>query len=117
SAVEAAAPAAEAGKLVLFGVQPTKPATGFGYIQAGAAPDADARVRPVRAFVEKPDAATAAAYLESGDYYWNAGIFLFSARAICAELGLFEPDVLSCVQEAVANATSDLDFLRLDAAA
>src|SRR6478735_9249844 len=79
AAVREASVAAEAGALVTFGILPTAPETGFGYIQA----DGNAQgVRPVKRFVEKPDLATAQAWLESGGYYWNSGMFLFRASRV-----------------------------------
>jgi mannose-1-phosphate guanylyltransferase len=79
AAVREASVAAEAGALVTFGILPTAPETGFGYIEA----DGNARgVRPVKRFVEKPDLATAQAWLESGGYYWNSGMFLFRASRV-----------------------------------
>ncbi|HVI33722.1 mannose-1-phosphate guanylyltransferase/mannose-6-phosphate isomerase [Phenylobacterium sp.] len=112
AAIEAGLPAAREGALVLFGIQPDTPATGYGYIRGGEALSGAAR--KVEAFVEKPDLATAEAYLESGDYYWNSGIFLLPARAVLEELERHEPQVLAAVQAAVAAATRDMDFLRLD---
>ncbi len=113
-AVLAATPAAAAGALVTFGIVPTAPETGFGYIQAD--PGA-AGVRKVLRFVEKPDAATAQRYLDAGGYYWNSGMFLFRASRYLAELGRFRPDILEGARAAFAAARRDGDFVRLDAAA
>ncbi len=113
-AVLAATPAAAAGALVTFGIVPTAPETGFGYIQAD--PGA-AGVRKVLRFVEKPDAATAQRYLDAGGYYWNSGMFLFRASRYLAELGRFRPDILEGARAAFAAARRDGDFIRLDAAA
>ena len=110
AAVQTAAPAAMAGALVTFGIVPAAPETGFGYIQAG---DGEG-VRPVLRFVEKPDAATAASYLEAGGYYWNSGMFLFRASRYLEELGRFRPDILAAVRRAFEAATRDGDFIRLD---
>ena len=82
AAVRAAAPAARDGFITTFGIAPTRPDTGFGYIQAGET--LDGQVARVAAFREKPDAATAAAYLAGGDYSWNAGIFLFAPETLLA---------------------------------
>jgi len=112
AAVQAGVPAAEAGDLVLFGIQPDSPATGYGYIRAGAALQGAAR--RVEAFVEKPDAQTAEAYLADGRYSWNSGIFLLPAKALIAELEAHEPAVLAAVRQALAAARRDMDFLRLD---
>src|SRR5690606_4537368 len=111
-AVGEASAAAEAGALVTFGIVPEAPETGFGYIQAGAA--AGSGVRDVLRFVEKPDAATAQAYLDAGGYYWNSGMFLFRASRYLEELGRFHPDMLDAVRRASDGATRDGDFVRLD---
>ena len=110
AAVAAAVPAAEAGALVTFGIVPSAPETGFGYIQAA---DGDG-VRQVLGFVEKPDAATARGYLEAGGYFWNSGMFLFRASRYLAELERFRPDIVAAVRAAFAAATHDGDFIRLD---
>lgn len=112
-AVKAAMPAAEAGALVTFGLVPQTPETGFGYIHADAAA-AGAALRKVLRFVEKPDAATAQAYLDAGDYYWNSGMFLFKASRYLEELGRHRPDILAAMQAAFAGAQHDGDFIRLD---
>lgn len=109
-AVRSAIPAAEAGALVTFGILPTGPETGFGYIHAAAGEG----VRKVLRFVEKPDAATAAGYLAEGGYYWNSGMFLLRASRYLEELGRLHPDMLAAVETAVAKARSDGDFVRLD---
>jgi len=111
-AVRVASAAAEQGALVTFGIVPTAPETGFGYIQSA---DADvAGVRKVARFVEKPDAATAQSYLASGGYYWNSGMFLFRASRYLQELGRFRPDVLAATRQALERAKHDGDFIRLD---
>jgi mannose-1-phosphate guanylyltransferase/mannose-6-phosphate isomerase len=99
------------GALVTFGVAPTAPETGYGYIQAPGARAGDGAV-PVRSFVEKPDAATAAGYLACGDYFWNSCMFVFGAKAYLAELGRWQPEVLARVEAAFAAGTEDLDFFR-----
>lgn len=111
AAVRAASAAAEAGALVTFGIVPTGPETGYGYIKAVAGEG----VRAVERFVEKPDAATAAAYVASGDYAWNSGMFLFRASAYLAELERHQPAMLAACREALAQARRDVDFVRLDA--
>ncbi len=111
AAVRAASAAAEAGALVTFGIVPTGPETGYGYIKAVAGEG----VRAVERFVEKPDAATAAAYVASGDYAWNSGMFLFRASAYLAELERHQPAMLAACREALARARRDVDFVRLDA--
>jgi mannose-1-phosphate guanylyltransferase/mannose-6-phosphate isomerase len=110
-AVERAAQAASEGGLVTFGIQPTAPETGYGYIRAPGAV-AGGSVAPVRAFVEKPDADTAAAYVASGEYFWNSGMFVFGAKAFLDELARFEPQMLEKVRRAHAEGKMDLDFFR-----
>ena len=113
AAVRAASQAAESGALVTFGIVPTGPETGYGYIKASAGEG----VRAVERFVEKPDAATAAAYVASGDYAWNSGMFLFRASAYLAELERHQPAMLAACREALLRARRDVDFVRLDATA
>ena len=115
AAVAAATPAAQNGKLVTFGIVPTAAETGYGYIQAVAG--GDAPVRAVARFVEKPDAATAAQYLASGQYFWNSGMFLFQASRYLAELERHAPAMLAACRKAFAAAARDADFVRLDKAA
>lgn len=110
AAVLRAMPAAETGKLVTFGIVPTGPETGYGYIKAGAAGD----VRPVDRFVEKPDADTAQQYVQSGEYFWNSGMFLFKASRYLAELERFNPAMLAASRTAWQQARRDADFTRLD---
>lgn len=112
-AVQAGMPAAEAGRLVTFGIVPTSPETGYGYVRAttnGKGPV------PVQAFVEKPDAATAQSYLDDGDYFWNSGMFLFSAAAYLDELGEQAPEILAACRDSMAGRSRDGDFIRPDAA-
>ena len=110
AAVRTAMGAAENGALVTFGIVPAAPETGFGYIQAAEGEG----VREVLRFVEKPDAATAQAYLESGGYFWNSGMFLFRASRYLAELERLRPDMLAAVRQAFSAAARDGDFIRLD---
>ncbi|HDS1103293.1 mannose-1-phosphate guanylyltransferase/mannose-6-phosphate isomerase [Stenotrophomonas maltophilia] len=110
AAVQAAAGAAEAGKLVTFGIVPTGPETGYGYIKA-----ADGQgVRAVERFVEKPDLETASGYVSSGQYYWNSGMFLFKASRYLQELERFQPAMLAGSRSAWQQARRDADFTRLD---
>ena len=109
-AIEQAKIAAERGKLVTFGIIPTSAHTGFGYIEA----QEKDKTSNVTAFVEKPDAETAQGYLDSGNYYWNSGMFMFKASTIITELERFAPDMLSSCQQALAESKTDLDFVRLD---
>ena len=97
----------------MFGIQPTQPATGYGYIKVGAAMEAAPGVHEVGEFIEKPDAARAAQLLASGEYLWNSGIFLLPVRVFLRELEKHAPDVLKAARGAVATASLDLDFLRL----
>ncbi|MFC4656780.1 mannose-1-phosphate guanylyltransferase/mannose-6-phosphate isomerase [Rheinheimera marina] len=100
------------GKLVTFGIVPTHAETGYGYIRRGETVNSD-HAYQVQAFVEKPDAATAQAYLESGQYYWNSGMFMFKAGRYLAELAVHRPDILAACQAAMAVKTTDLDFIRV----
>jgi mannose-1-phosphate guanylyltransferase/mannose-6-phosphate isomerase len=109
-AVMKAQPVAEEGGLVTFGIVPTAPETGYGYIRAA---EGDG-VRAIASFVEKPDLPTAIRYVESGDYFWNSGMFLFRAFRYIEELGRFAPQMLERCREALAKGARDHDFLRLD---
>ncbi|MDE1145971.1 MAG: mannose-1-phosphate guanylyltransferase/mannose-6-phosphate isomerase [Azospirillaceae bacterium] len=116
-AVAKGVPAAQAGHLVTFGVVPDKPETGYGYIRVGAPLGAADGVRAVEHFAEKPDTATAERYVASGNYLWNSGIFLMSAKQYVAELERLQPDMLTAVREAIAAGKEDNGFFRLDEAA
>ena len=116
AAVEAAIPAALDGKLLTFGIQPTQPHTGYGYIQA-AAEGRDGEPRPVERFIEKPDAGRAAEFVADGRHYWNSGIFLFRPSAFVRELERFAPEVARQVGEAMRAATVDGPFVRPEAQA
>ena len=109
----AAAEGARDGYIMMLGVTPTAPATGYGYIQPGDPIPGTSALR-VERFVEKPDAATASRYIERG-YLWNSGNFLFRFDVMAAELGAHTPEVLSAARAAIDRAKIDLDFLRLDA--
>jgi mannose-1-phosphate guanylyltransferase/mannose-6-phosphate isomerase len=121
AALAAAIDAARAGRLVTFGVLPDSPHTGYGYIRRAArtagAVSAPGAVDPVAEFVEKPSLERAKEFLASGEYLWNSGIFVFRADRYLDELRAQRPEILAAVQQAVAKATRDLDFLRLDEAA
>lgn len=112
-AINTALPQAEVGKLVTFGIVPTEPATGYGYIRGASNPNADP-VMSVSAFVEKPDLDTAASYLDSGDYFWNSGMFMFRADRYLEELATHRPDMLSACERAMKGISYDLDFIRVD---
>ncbi len=117
AAIQKAAQAARDGALVTFGITPDQPETGYGYIRAGAELDRFGGVHHVAAFVEKPNRETAEAYLAEGDYLWNSGIFLFSARTYLEELKAADPDMLAGCEAALNGSTRDLTFCRLDKAA
>ena len=117
AAVRSAVPAAEQGQLVTFGIVPTGPETGYGYIKATSSPAAGGGVRAVERFVEKPDLDTAADYVATGVYFWNSGMFLFRASRYLEELGRFAPAMATAARAALDGAKRDADFLRLDRAA
>ena len=110
-AVRAALGPAGAGKLVTFGIVPSAPETGYGYIQRGARHGA---AYAIARFVEKPDADRAEQFVASGEYYWNSGMFLFRARRYLEELERFAPEMARVCAEAFASARSDLDFTRIE---
>ena len=112
-AVKNAIPLAQAGKLVTFGIVPTQAHTGYGYIKRGNSV-ADSSGYDVNAFVEKPDSNTAANYLESGEYYWNSGMFLIKASRYLQELQKYRPDIFTACKKALEHTTHDQDFVRLD---
>ncbi len=112
-AIHRAVPAAAAGYIVTFGVQPSEPATGYGYIRPGPELTDHPGVRAVGAFVEKPDADTAAAHLRDG-YLWNSGNFLFRARTMLDTAERLVPEIAGPVLQSVEQANIDLDFLRLE---
>ena len=113
AAVQQVAPHAEAGRLITFGIVPTAPETGYGYIKAGLPLD-EHGVCAVERFVEKPDLTTAKNYVESGVYSWNSGMFMFRASAFLAELERLAPDMLAACRQALAAGRADTDFLWLD---
>jgi mannose-1-phosphate guanylyltransferase/mannose-6-phosphate isomerase len=104
---------AESGKLVTFGIRPTHPETGYGYICAGTALLGPGDGYGIRAFVEKPDSATAERYLASGEYLWNSGIFMMRASVWLEQLGRVRPDILDGCRAAFTACTRGRDFLRL----
>lgn len=113
SAVRTASVAATAGKLVTFGITPTHAETGYGYIQSGDALEQAEGCFTVARFVEKPNVATAQAYIDAGQYYWNSGMFLFKPAVFLSELNHYAPAMLTAVSAAVEQSYHDLDFLRL----
>ena len=110
-AILEAADIAEQGKLVTFGIQPTAPETGYGYIKAVSGEGA----RAIERFVEKPDLATAQDYVASGEYYWNSGMFLFRASRYLQELERLQPQILAACRTSWEKARRESDFIRLDA--
>lgn len=114
AAVATGAVAAKAGRLVTFGITPTLPETGYGYIRRDGTLDGMDGCYAIEGFVEKPDLETAQGYLEAGDYYWNSGTFLFRAADFLAELERLAPDILTAAEAALEKGVSDLDFKRLD---
>jgi mannose-1-phosphate guanylyltransferase/mannose-6-phosphate isomerase len=105
------------GALATFGIVPQGPETGYGYIRRGAAVAGGALGYQVERFVEKPDRDTAQGFVDDGRYYWNSGMFLFSARAYLNELAAFAPAIAAAAEAAVRLGYQDLDFCRLDEAA
>jgi len=102
------------GKMVTFGIVPSRAETGYGYIRQGEA--VAESVYKVDSFVEKPDQITAETYIRDGNYLWNSGMFMFKASAYLDELEKFRPDILSACKLAMASASIDLDFIRLEEA-
>ena len=113
TALDKAVAAARQGWIVTFGMRPTVPETGFGYIAEGAALPGVAGVVQVARFVEKPDRATAEAFLAGGQHLWNSGMFVASVGTLIAELERHAPEVLQAVRPALAGGGRDLDFVRL----
>lgn len=111
-ALDIAIKKAEKNALVAFGIVPAYAETGYGYIQASEKGLESGST--ISRFVEKPDQETANAYLSSGDYYWNSGMFVFSAAQYLSEIEKFEPEMLKVCRSAIESAVSDLDFTRLD---
>ena len=113
TALDIAVRAARAGRFVTFGMRPTAPETGYGYIEVGGPLAGLPGAHEVARFVEKPDAATAATLVASGRHLWNSGMFVFTAATLLAEMERHAPEVLAAVRAAVAASTRDLDFTRL----
>ncbi len=103
---------ADAGKLATFGIVPTAPETGYGYIKRGESVGNEVYV--VEQFVEKPQLDVAVEYLESGEYYWNSGCFMFRASVFLDELKQHSPEIYECCAKAAANTQEDMDFIRVD---
>ncbi|MCK8785820.1 mannose-1-phosphate guanylyltransferase/mannose-6-phosphate isomerase [Roseomonas sp. NAR14] len=113
AALGRAAAAARRGKIVTFGMSPTSPETGYGYIETGPELKEAPGVHRVARFVEKPDAATARTFVEGHRHLWNSGMFVATAATLIAELERYEPELLAAVRTAVQAARRDLDFIRL----
>jgi mannose-1-phosphate guanylyltransferase/mannose-6-phosphate isomerase len=112
AAVEVGARTARTGKLMVFGIKPTRPETGYGYIKRGERlPEGGFEVA---SFVEKPDLEKAKGFLASGGYDWNGGLFLFPVGVLLGELQRLEPEMLESCKQALASAKRDFDFVRLD---
>ncbi len=112
---------AKEGVLVTFGIVPTHPEVGYGYIKANTngwqSEQQKAEAYPVAEFVEKPNLTKAKSYLSEGGYYWNSGMFMFRADRYLEELGKFRPDILAACQKAMADTAVDMDFIRVNAEA
>ena len=117
AAIRTAAATAKQGHLVTFGIVASTPETGYGYIRKGSPLAGGNGAFQVAEFVEKPDLATAQQYVDSGEYFWNSGMFLFRATDFIDELQALRPDILEASKAALDAATLDLDFVRLDPAA
>jgi len=111
-AIQIAKPLAESGKLVTFGAKPTKPETGYGYIEVNLSEKADHYA--IKSFTEKPSLNNAQLYLDDGNYFWNSGIFMFKASAYLDELKIFAPDIFYACNKSLTTIQTDSDFIRLD---
>ena len=116
AAVATAATLVAGGALATFGIVPQAPETGYGYIRGGAPVGGAPGGYQVDRFVEKPDHATAQGFIDAGGYYWNSGMFLFSARAYLNELAEHAPAIAAAAEASVRLGYQDLDFCRLDEA-
>jgi mannose-1-phosphate guanylyltransferase/mannose-6-phosphate isomerase len=114
AAIAAGIPAAADGAIVTFGIVPDRAETGYGYIQTDGSAGQGAEVLALRRFVEKPDAQTAAAYVASGEYLWNSGLFMLRASTWLKAIERFDPAIAQACRQAVAGARHDVDFVRLD---
>lgn len=115
SVIADAIPFAEEGKLVTFGIIPTQPETGYGYIQRGEAQHAgNSAAWKIKRFVEKPDKETAISYLESKEYLWNSGMFMFRASSYLNEVAKLCPSILDACKNAMQQPVNDLDFIKLN---
>ncbi|MFT8474146.1 MAG: mannose-1-phosphate guanylyltransferase/mannose-6-phosphate isomerase [Acetobacter orientalis] len=117
ASVEKAVQAAQQGRIATFGMKPTHPETGYGYIEQGAPLPGVEGAFEVKAFREKPNKQTAELFLKEGGYFWNSGMFVFRVDVLLAEMQKYAPDVVRYAQEAFEKRKVDLDFIRLDKAA
>ena len=117
TALRRAVASAAGGSIVVLGIRPDRPETGYGYIRIGAAEPGETAAAPVVAFVEKPDLATAERYVADGGYFWNSGMFVLRASTWLAALERFRPDIAEAAQAAWRKVSSDGAFRRFDAAA
>jgi len=113
-AIQSAVPLAEQGKLVTFGIVPDKPETGYGYIKQGEQ-IANTSAFHISQFYEKPDETLAQQYVDSGDYLWNSGMFMFRASRVIKEFTDYHEGLLNCVKNSLKNSKKDLDFIRINA--
>ncbi|HCT9095982.1 MULTISPECIES: mannose-1-phosphate guanylyltransferase/mannose-6-phosphate isomerase [Serratia] len=113
-AIEAAIPYAAGQSLVTFGIVPSGPETGYGYIQRGESTGENAEASSVKRFVEKPDLATAQSYVDSGEYFWNSGMFMFRAKRYLEELERFRPDILDACRLSLADTECDKNFINVN---
>jgi len=113
AAVQHGAVHAEAGKVVTFGIRPTSPETGYGYIRTGKSLPGQDGGQEISAFVEKPDVATAVRYVSSGEHYWNSGIFVMRASVWISQLRATRPDIVQACRAAFSARTPDRNFLRV----
>ena len=109
-ALKQAEKAATENRLVTFGIVPTYPETGYGYIKSKG----ESEIRDVEEFLEKPNREKAAEYVSSGDYFWNSGMFMFKASCFIEELEKYAPDIVLACRASLAQSQKDLDFIRID---
>ncbi len=111
--LKAAVEPARKGMMVTFGIVPTAPETGYGYIHRGKSIDCESNSFKVKTFVEKPELSLAEQYFKSGEFYWNSGCFMFKASAFLNELKVYSPEIYSCCKEATKETQEDPDFVRV----
>lgn len=117
AALQKAVALASSSRMVTFGIIPDSPETGYGYLKKGPAiKDGPEECFELLSFVEKPDLETARRFIDSGDFFWNAGIFMFRAKTVLAEIEKNAPEILAACESSIENGTKDLDFFRLDPA-